>query len=443
MNRVESKSFREYFRWDKGGTGGGTEMPIQVRYRHWFHPLTLYLGIMAYCVILGTVNRIFWLLDGAFFLYLVFLYWQTKRTAQWLFTERIIPQRIFQNQELSIEIKVQNRSRFDIGDVILRDAFTASTEREKFIWIEEEILKGSSQTFTYKIECDAPLGHQSFGPLQLVITDPIGIFEFRVIDDREQWLEVVPDPKKRIQFDPPPSMFSQPVSSEVCPRPGNSTSFFELRGYVPGDPLRKIAWRMSSKFQKFLVKEFEEAASNDFSMFLDMDSLRHFGNRESSTWALMKEASIALLMGEAAGRRFQILSDDYQLPYGAGDSHMAVATKGILGLEPVQTEGRALLAMAASGVLPYGSSLVYVGPTPLQSPSAFLAELMALQLQGIRVAVLLIDTSSFLGADSFVEVKHSVKDSIEQSKTALTTLKFSLEHSGINCSVIRNGDLVA
>jgi uncharacterized protein (DUF58 family) len=439
MNRVQAKGFREYFRLDPKASSSS----LKVRYRHWFHPLNLYWGVMLYFLVLGKANPIFWTADLALAVYLLFLYLRTLRVARWITTERSIPAKVFQGQELEVKLKISNRSRFDLFDLVVKDHGTVAKDPLISFWIPGPLSRASVRTYTYKIKCDAPLGKQSLGPMQIVLTDALGIFEFRIIDDCEMPVEIVPDPSQRLRFDAPVALFGQPVSSEVSPRPGNSPSFFELRGYVPGDPLRKIAWKLSGKFQKFLVKEFEEAASNDFSIFLDMDSRNHFGNREMSTWNLLKEAALALLLGEAAGKRFQVLSERYHLPFGAGDSQMAVATQGILGLEPVKSPGRTVLAMAASGLLPYGSSLIYVTPTPSQSSTAFTAELQALRQQGVRVAVLLIDTGSFLESKEFSNIGVALDGPLDRVDGALDDLKNALEQNGVPCTVIETGDLVA
>lgn len=52
-------------------------------------------------------------------------------------------------------------------------------------------------------------------------------------------------------------------------RPGEGLSFFGLREYRPGDPIRKIHWPTTVRTRKVMIKEFEEDVHSTVAIILD------------------------------------------------------------------------------------------------------------------------------------------------------------------------------
>ena len=60
---------------------------------------------------------------------------------------------------------------------------------------------------------------------------------------------------------------------------GSSVDFAEHRGYVPGDDVRRIDWRVFARTERFYVKEYEADTNSNFSVLLDMSKSMDFGTR--------------------------------------------------------------------------------------------------------------------------------------------------------------------
>ena len=60
---------------------------------------------------------------------------------------------------------------------------------------------------------------------------------------------------------------------------GASVDFAEHRGYVPGDDVRRIDWRVYARTERFYVKEYEADSNMNFSVLLDMSKSMDFGTR--------------------------------------------------------------------------------------------------------------------------------------------------------------------
>jgi uncharacterized protein (DUF58 family) len=59
---------------------------------------------------------------------------------------------------------------------------------------------------------------------------------------------------------------------------GASVDFAEHRGYVPGDDIRRIDWRLWARTDRYYVKEYEAESNANFSVILDVSKSMSFGS---------------------------------------------------------------------------------------------------------------------------------------------------------------------
>ncbi|MEP7116490.1 MAG: DUF58 domain-containing protein, partial [Acidobacteriota bacterium] len=60
---------------------------------------------------------------------------------------------------------------------------------------------------------------------------------------------------------------------------GTSVDFAEHRGYVAGDDIRRVDWRVYARTDKYFVKEFEADSNSNFTVLLDVSASMAFGPR--------------------------------------------------------------------------------------------------------------------------------------------------------------------
>jgi uncharacterized protein (DUF58 family) len=60
---------------------------------------------------------------------------------------------------------------------------------------------------------------------------------------------------------------------------GASVDFAEHRGYVPGDDIRRVDWKVFARTDKYFLKEFEADSNANFSVLLDVSKSMAFGSR--------------------------------------------------------------------------------------------------------------------------------------------------------------------
>ena len=66
------------------------------------------------------------------------------------------------------------------------------------------------------------------------------------------------------------------------PHLGASTDFAQHRGYMPGDDIRRIDWRLWARSDRYFLKEFEAETNTNFNVVLDVSpSMRYGANAET------------------------------------------------------------------------------------------------------------------------------------------------------------------
>src|SRR5512134_110474 len=60
---------------------------------------------------------------------------------------------------------------------------------------------------------------------------------------------------------------------------GASVDFAEDRGYVPGDDIRRVDWKLYARTDRYYIKEYEADSNSNFAVLLDVSKSMGFGSR--------------------------------------------------------------------------------------------------------------------------------------------------------------------
>lgn len=220
-----------------------------------------------------------------------------------------------------------------------------------------------------QLEIESPrCGKLSVEVARILIRDPFGLFCRRRPLDVRASLLVLPntfEPVLELQAPDAPDMNSDEYSTL---RPGDDPgALFGIRDYREGDPLHSIHWKLSSKFNRMVVKERSLPVANAVLLLLDncptaaftadaadlacealisvSQALADLFVPHQIAWfdretGLMEALSIASL-DDLAGEQGRLLSahvllDDQGLVARAIDSEAIAAARRILLFAPVQ-----------------------------------------------------------------------------------------------------------
>ncbi|WP_376792535.1 DUF58 domain-containing protein [Thermoflexus sp.] len=319
----------------------------------------------------------------------------------------------------------------------VRDGSTLPGHRASFVL--DNLGRGGKRLWTVRTPCRRR-GLYRLGPLTLIGTDPFGLFEATLQLTKTDEVLIYPPVFPIWRIGMPAGLWrgseaARRRTTEVTPSAGG------VREYQPGDAFHRIHWPSTARRDRLMVKEFDQDPTADVWIILDMMADVHIHRPEhEEEWLLGKpgpllpvsteEYAVAIAASLAAHflRRERMVG---MLAYGSQRFFMP-PHRGQGQLERV-LEGLALLR--AYGEVPFhqvlqshalrmarGSILILI--TPSGDPRwAMVAR--SLDSHGIRVASIVLEASSFGGAET---------------STRVLPL---LENAGVPVTVIRAGEPLA
>lgn len=243
-------------------------------------------------------------------------------------------------------------------------------------------------------------GLYEWGPLEIVATDPFGVFRLRRRFGEPQQILVYPPVFDLPHFYVPPA--NLPGEGRFRRRTHFVTpNASGVREYQPGDSFNRIHWRSTARTGELMVKTFELDPASDIWVVLDLDRRVHAGEGDESTeeYAVRVAASVArhyLLANRAVG----LLSFGRDLEVVEPERGQQQLTRILEGLALASAVGDAPLAnLLFEEQRRFGRHTTLVVVTAATDDSWLPAALSLVQ-RGVRLGVVLIDPSTFGGARS-------------------------------------------
>lgn len=179
---------------------------------------------------------------------------------------------------------------------------------------------GDAAEWQYRIHCNAP-GTARFEGARLQLADPQGFFYFDTFLRAPAVYPVLPTlvdaeakqrSNKRFNLLPPPGVHRHR-------RPGSGSELLELRDYRPGDPPKRIAWKVSARKDKLITREFESEVPLRCTLLLDTSDGVRLGPPGKN--ALTQLVAITATVAQAAAANRDLvglaLCDDHTTEYVA------------------------------------------------------------------------------------------------------------------------------
>jgi uncharacterized protein (DUF58 family) len=85
-------------------------------------------------------------------------------------------------------------------------------------------------------------------------------------------------------------------------RPGSGSELLDLRDYLPGDPPKTIAWKVSARRDRLITKEFESEVPVRCTLFVDVSQSVRVGFAGGNALGRLVEISAAIAQATAAQR---------------------------------------------------------------------------------------------------------------------------------------------
>ena len=181
--------------------------------------------------------------------------------------QRVLPEKFSNGDENAVKIDIKNSYPFKIKTKII-DEIPFQFQKRDFL-IEKEIESQRNVYFQYTLE-PKERGEYTFGALNVFAESPIGFVSKRFIFQKDAMLPSYPSfiHLRKYELMALQNEFLLGGIKKIR-RLGHTMEFEQIKEYVPGDDVRTINWKATSKRNQLMVNQFQDEKSQRIFMLID------------------------------------------------------------------------------------------------------------------------------------------------------------------------------
>jgi len=214
----------------------------------------------------------FLMIVGHIVLLLVFLaamvdYLLLFREKDGVLAQRILPEKLSNGDENPVKVDIKNKYSFKIYTKVI-DEIPFQFQKRDFL-IEKEIEAGKNTFFQYILE-PKERGEYSFGALNIFASSPLGFVSRRFMFQKDAMLPAYPSfiHLRKYELMALQNEFLLGGIKRIR-KLGHTMEFEQIKEYVPGDDVRTINWKATSKTNRLMVNQFQDEKSQRIFMLID------------------------------------------------------------------------------------------------------------------------------------------------------------------------------
>lgn len=407
MIKIAAKPFRSYFVRHHLVDLDHIGFPPFHSYRHLMNPFIFYFFITFLFLLGGLFHRTSLILGLTLLMCGIYLYVSAWRLAKsFVMNRQTLKAKYVEGESVDVVIHIKNKGGIPVQGFVIQDNFGPSVRSRVRLVTTESIKAPSHIRMQYTRICDGGMGSHKVGPLEVSISDVLGVFQFLVVEDTESEIEILP----KIESLPQISIRGSPMSTlyghyDVAQR-GLSVNFSGIRPYSPGDSLRHVAWKLSARTGNLLVKEFERAVNCEVTLVLDLNPEVHLGVKSQSTWEYARDVTLGILSQQyELNNSVRLISNHFFSEMKIGEDHLHALCLEVSKWDPeVLASDASLMRWGKGGqllrrsaqLLTRGSTLIYLTPYHRNIFQEAREVLKVMWAEGIEILIVLVDTNSFV-----------------------------------------------
>ena len=181
--------------------------------------------------------------------------------------QRILPEKLSNGDENFVKIDIKNLYGFNIKTKII-DEIPFQFQKRDFL-IEKNIESKKNIFFQYHL-LPKERGEYSFGSLNVFASSPLGLVSRKFIFQKDDQLPCYPSfiHLRKYELMALNNEFMMGGIKKIR-RLGHTMEFEQIKEYVPGDDVRTINWKASSKRNQLMVNQFQDEKSQRIYMIID------------------------------------------------------------------------------------------------------------------------------------------------------------------------------
>ncbi|MGV8915624.1 MAG: DUF58 domain-containing protein [Kaistella sp.] len=214
--------------------------------------------------VLLLVAHVFLILIFLIFIVDYLLLFNQKNGVQ---AQRILPEKLSNGDRNSIKVDLKNNYPFTIKTKII-DEIPFQFQKRDFL-IERKLNADRNLTFEYILE-PKERGEYSFGNLNIFADSPLGFVSRRFTFQKEAMLPSYPSfiHLRKYELMALQNEFLMGGLKKIR-KLGHTMEFEQIKEYVPGDDVRTINWKATSKRNQVMVNQFQDEKSQRIYMLID------------------------------------------------------------------------------------------------------------------------------------------------------------------------------
>jgi uncharacterized protein (DUF58 family) len=214
----------------------------------------------------------FLMIFGHVILLLVFLaamvdYLLLFREKNGISAQRVLPEKLSNGDENPVKVDIKNNYSFKINTKII-DEIPFQFQKRDFL-IEKQIEPEKNTLFQYILE-PKERGEYSFGALNIFASSPLGFMSKRFTFQKDAFLPAYPSfiHLRKYELMALQNEFLLGGIKKIR-KLGHTMEFEQIKEYVPGDDVRTINWKATSKTNRLMVNQFQDEKAQRIFMLID------------------------------------------------------------------------------------------------------------------------------------------------------------------------------
>jgi len=370
-------------------------------------------GPLPYLLLIFLIALLF---HATFLLYVVYALFAAlllarlwaKRALRGIVTTRRLDDHAFLDDDIPVELELRNAGQLPVTWVLARESLPVALAGPLRVAHALSLAPGERRTLRYTLQ-GRRRGLYTLGPVRLSGGDLFGQEEYHGEESGGTRLTVYPRivPLERLGL-PSLSPFGHLRSRERLY--ADPSRVGGVRDYAAGDSVRDIHWTASASAGALQVKTYEPAMSLPTALLLDM-GLAGYGRQQgpiATELGVVVAASLAAALGNArqdialfTNGRDPLTPDEsiVGLSLGKGQAHLVRALEILARIAAVPDVQTGALLEAARARLPWGTTVIIIGP---EGDTEHTAALLSLRRAGFNVARVVPGARA--GASSYVSL---------------------------------------
>ena len=218
--------------------------------------------------------------------------------------QRILPEKLSNGDTNTIKIEVQNQYFFKIAIKII-DEIPFQFQVRDFM-LKRKIAPANNTFLQYHLH-PKERGEYLFGNLNIFVESPLGLVSRRYALSKDEMLKSYPSfvHLRKYELMALQNEFMMGGLKKIR-KLGHTLEFEQIKEYVPGDDIRTINWKATSKQNKLMINQYQDEKSQKIYLLIDKGRTMQMPFNEMSLLdysinATMALSHIILKKGDRAG----------------------------------------------------------------------------------------------------------------------------------------------